>query len=132
MKKRHVLAVALLIGIGTALGTFAVTRTSELGVHSRAASKKVTDTAVSAQTRRLNALEASLQKALATKPPALPRIPKIRPAPQTSRVIYSAAPAPTTRVFVRSTAPAPARAAAPSASHREQDHHPGSGGENDD
>ena len=131
MRKRHVVAVALLIGIGAALGTFAVTRTSELGVSSRASSKKVADATVTVQTRRLNALEASLRKALALRPPALPRIPKLRPAPQSSPVVYSAAPAPTTRVASRSAAPVPNSPA----SHGEQDHesrHSGSGGEHDD
>jgi len=136
MNKRHVVAVALLIGIGAALGMYAVTRTSELGVSSRTSSKKATDATVTVQTHRLDALEASLRKALARKPPALPRIPKLRPAPQPSRVVYSAAPAPITRVVVRSSAPVrSARAAAPPASHGEQDHesdHSSSGGEHGD
>jgi hypothetical protein len=130
MKRSHLAVVALLIGVGVALGTFAVTRTSQLGASSRASSKKTVDVTVSAQSRRLNALEASLRKALATKPPALPPIPKLEPAPQaTTRVTYSAAPAPATRIVVRSAA---ASFAAPSASHGEQNRHSGSGGEQDD
>jgi len=120
MKKRHVAVVALLIGIGAALGTFAVTRTSELGVSSRATSKKAVDATVTVQAHRLDALETSLRKALAQKPPALPRVPKLHPAPQpTTRVVYSAAPAPTTRVVVRAAAP---RTAAPSVSRAAQHH----------
>ena len=134
MRKRHVIAAAVLIGIGAALGTYAVTRTSELGVSSRATSKKATDATVTVQTHRLDALETSLRKALASKPPALPRIPKLQPAPQSSRVVYSAAAAPTTRVVARSAAPASStRAAAPPASQVEREHQPsGSGGEHDD
>ncbi len=130
MKKRHIVVVALLIGIGTALGAFAVTRTSHLGVSSRTSSKKVVDSTVTAQTRRLNALEASLHKALATKPPALPPVPKLKSAPQAAtQVIYSAAPAPATRVVVRAPAP---RTAAPPASrggqhHESDDSHSSSG-----
>ena len=136
MRKRHVVAVAVLIGIGAALGTYAVTRTSELGVSSRVSAKKAADATVTVRTRRLDALEASLRKALALKPPALPRVPKLRPAPQPTRVVYSAAPAPTTRVVVRSAAPVRStRAAASPASHGEQDHghqQSGSGGESND
>ncbi|MGD0274263.1 MAG: hypothetical protein ABSB96_11105 [Gaiellaceae bacterium] len=137
MSKRHVVAAAVLIGIGAALGTYAVTRTSELGASSRVSSKKAADATVTVRTRKLDALETSLRKALASKPPALPKVPKLRPAPQpTTRVVYSAAPAPTSRVVVRSAEPVRStRAAASSASHGEQDHQyqpSGSRGEHDD
>jgi hypothetical protein len=132
MSKRHVVAAALLIGIGAALGTYAVTRTSDLGVSARASSKKANDATVTVQTRRLNALEASLRKALAQKPPALPRIPKLQPAPQSSRVVYSAAPAPASRSAVRSAAPATStRTTAAPARGDEQDHEQESGSEDE-
>jgi hypothetical protein len=136
MRKRHVVAVAVLIGISAALATYAVTRTSELGVSSRASSKKAADATVTVQTRKLDTLEASLRKALALKPPALPRVPKLRPAPQPPRVVYSAAPAPTTRVVVRSAAPVRSTpVAATRVIHAEQDQghqQSGSGGESND
>jgi len=135
MTKGHVVAAALLIGIGAALGTYALTRTSALGVSARVSSKKAADATVTVQTRRLDAIEKSLRKALARKPPVLPKIPKLRPAPQ-PRVVYAAAPAPINRVVVRSAAPVRStRAAAAPASHREQDHeseHSDSGGEHGD
>ena len=140
MRKTHVVAVAALIGIGAALGAYAVTRTSELGVSARVSSKKTADATVIVQTRRLQALEVALKKALARKPPALPKVPKLRPAPQTSQVVYAAAPAPTARVIVRSATPvrSTSTAAAP-ASRGEQDHesshssdHSDSGGDHGD
>jgi hypothetical protein len=128
MRRGHVVAAALLIGVGAAFGTYAATRTSELGAGSRAASKKAVDATVAAQTRRLDALETSLRKALAGRPPTLPKIPKLLPAPRTStRVIYSAAPTGT-------VAPVSgARSTVPPASHGEQKHRlSSSGGEYDD
>jgi hypothetical protein len=111
MRKSHVLVLAVLIAVGSALGTFALTRTTELGVKAREASTKNVDAAAAARTRQLNALEISLRKALAKKPPKLPALPKLKkPQPlQVATRVYTPAP-------LASVAPAPApvtRVAAP-------------------
>jgi|SRR5450759_2283713 hypothetical protein len=139
MRKSHVVVVAVLIAIGTALGTYAVTRTTELGARAQTASSKTADAAVASRARRLKALEASLQKALARKPPALPPLPKLKAQPkQSARVTYSAAPAPTARVVRTAPVVRVTRAASPTPPARrgEQDHEhapqASSGGEHDD
>lgn len=139
MKKSHVAVIAVLVAIGTGLGTYALTRTTELGVQARTASKKATDTAVAARARRLSALEASLQTALARKPPALPRLPKLKPKPQQpAQVTYSAASAPTVHVVRTAPVVRATRVArpAPRVHQGESDHEhasqASSGGEQDD
>jgi len=93
MKKSHVLVLAVLIAVGATLGTYALTRTTELGVQARTASKESTDAAIAARTRQLNALEQSLSKVLAKKPPRLPSLPKLKaPAPRPAPRVYASAP----------------------------------------
>ena len=141
MRKSHVLVLATLIAVATSLGTYALTRTTELGVQARTASKGSVDAAVAARTRQLNALEISLRKALAKKPPRLPALPpKVKAQPvQSAPRAYASAPVATptrpratvTRVaarapVVRRVKPAPAQVTTHS------DEHAPSGGEQDD
>jgi hypothetical protein len=86
--------LAVLIAVGSMLGTYALTRTTELGVQAREASNKDVDAVVATRTRQLNALEISLRKALAKKPPPLPALPKkVKALPvQSSPRIYTPAP----------------------------------------
>lgn len=134
MRKSHVFVLAVLIAVGSALGTYALTRTTELGVQARTASSKNTDAIVAARARQLNAVQASLRKALAKKPPPLPPLPKIKASPpQTAPRVYVSTPAPITRV----AAPAPVvRRAAPVKQARQapthEREHESSGGEHDD
>jgi hypothetical protein len=139
MKKSHVFVLAVLIAVGATLGTYALTRTTELGVQARTASSKSVDAAVAARARQLNALEISLRKALAKKPPALPTLPKLKapqpsqPAPRvyTRAPVTAAAPAPATVTRVATPAPA-ASHATQVPTHRSDDEHAPSGGEHDD
>ena len=137
MRKSHVLVLAVLIAVGSALGTFALTRTTELGVKAREASTKDVDAVVTARTRQLNALEISLHKALAKKPPKLPALPKIKkaqPAPPAARVYAPVASvAPPRATVTRVAAPAPAASRTSRAPAHESDHEQASsGGEHDD
>jgi hypothetical protein len=90
MKRTSALLVSLAIGVAAIFGVFAVSRTLSLGSHARGA----TDAQVAAKTRQLARYEASLRKALAQKPPALPASasrPATAPAPQPAqavRVVY--------------------------------------------
>lgn len=71
MKPIHALAIAVALAVAAVLGVSAATRTSHLGTSARQAST----TAIAARARKLDAFEASLQKALENKPPALPKVP---------------------------------------------------------
>jgi len=95
MNKLHITIVAGLLAAAAVLGTFAAGRTVSLG----AAHKKASNGNVLTRSKQLNRFEASLQKALAKKPPALPAVPKASAARQPGaasaqpRVIYQRPPA---------------------------------------
>jgi hypothetical protein len=95
MHKLHITLVAGLLAAAAVLGTFAATHTVSLG----AAQKRTSETSVLARAKQLNHFEASLHRALARKPPALPAVPKTPVAQQLPagapqpRVIYRRPPA---------------------------------------
>ena len=72
MKKTHLVAVALLLGLAAMLGVLAASRTVGVGASSRA---QVTTSSVTARVRRLNKVELALRRALRDRPPALPPVP---------------------------------------------------------
>jgi len=78
MKRIHTLAIALVLGAAAAAGLLAATRTVDLGAAQ--ASPRLSDSAVAARTAKLDRLERSLQKALARRPPKLPRVPQVSPS----------------------------------------------------
>jgi hypothetical protein len=95
MSKLHITIVAGLLAGSAVLGTFAAVHTVSLG----AAHTKASNANVLTRSKQLTRFEASLRKALAKKPPALPAIPKASAAPQSGpasarpRVIYQRPPA---------------------------------------
>jgi hypothetical protein len=87
MTRTSALLVSLAIGVAAIFGVFAVSRTLSLGSHAQSA----TAAQVAAKTRQLARYEASLRKALAQKPPALPPAATgatAVPAAQPIRVVY--------------------------------------------
>lgn len=141
MKKSHVFVLAVLIAVGATFGSYALTRTTELGVQVRTASNKDVDAVVTTRTRQLNTLEISLRKALAKKPPPLPRLPKkVKALPvQSSPRVYTPAPV-TSHIPARATV---SRVAATKTSasrtstrqapaHESDNEQAASGGEHDD
>lgn len=84
MKKTNVALIAGLLALAAVLGTVAATRTVSLG----AAGKRATNATVQARTRQLDAYAASLRRALAHKPPALPAAPKTNGQAPVQRVVY--------------------------------------------
>jgi hypothetical protein len=76
MNKAQVTLFALLIAGAAVLGAVALTRTTHLG----RAARQTNDAAVAARTRQLEAYAVKLQKELKARPPALPPVPKPRPA----------------------------------------------------
>jgi hypothetical protein len=99
MSRLKVTFVAGLLAGAAVLGAIAVTQTVSLG----AASTRTSDTKLLARAKQLDRFEASLRKALAKTPPALPAIPKTAAAAQHAgrapatgaqpRVIYRRPPA---------------------------------------
>lgn len=71
MHKLHITLVAALLAGAAVLGTFAATHTVSLG----AAHRQKSDASVRARAKQLHRFEASLHRALAKKPPALPKVP---------------------------------------------------------
>jgi hypothetical protein len=69
--RSHALAVSLLLGVATATGAYAVVQTGNIG-HASTKPEVATDAAIAARSRKLDAWQASLRKALAQRPPALP------------------------------------------------------------
>jgi hypothetical protein len=73
MKRIHTLFIALMLGAAAAAGLLAATRTVDIG---QAASPKPASTqALAARAAKLDRMQHSLQKALAKRPPKLPKAP---------------------------------------------------------
>jgi hypothetical protein len=85
MKKIHVIAVALLLGVAAVFGVIAAGRTANVGIASRS---HATDAAVTARANRLHQVELALRKALRDRPPALPPLPSATTHSSASRVVY--------------------------------------------
>lgn len=76
MSKTNVTVIAGLLAVAAVLGTVAAGRTVRLG----ASSHHAADAALAAQVKQLDAYASSLRRALAARPPALPKMPKARAA----------------------------------------------------
>jgi hypothetical protein len=96
MKKTNVALIAGLLALAAVLGTVAATRTVSLG----AAGRQATNATVHARAQQLDAYAASLRRALARKPPALPAVPKTNGGAPVQRVVYRRPP---TVVIVKHT-----------------------------
>lgn|SRR5512132_102214 len=72
MKKTHALLIALLLAIAAGVGLAAVTKTVELQTGTSAT--RPSPSAVAARSRRLDQVEAALQRARRDKPPPLPTL----------------------------------------------------------
>lgn len=78
MKRIHTLLIALALGVAAAAGLLAATRTVDLG--SAQGPAQLSNGAIRARTAKLDRLERSLQKALARRPPKLPKVPQVSPS----------------------------------------------------
>jgi hypothetical protein len=83
MSKLNVAAISALLALAAVLGTVAATHTVSLG----AAKRNASAAAVASQAHRLDQFEASLRRAFAKRPPALPALTKPATGPQ-PRVVY--------------------------------------------
>jgi hypothetical protein len=78
MKRVHTLFIALVLGGAAAAGLLAATRTVDLG--QAASPNPASAQAIAARAAKLDRLELSLEKALAKRPPKLPKVPRVRHA----------------------------------------------------
>jgi hypothetical protein len=116
MRRIDALVLALLIGIAAVLGTFAATRSVQLGVQSRASTTQNIDAVVTARTRKLHADEAALRRALAKKPPALPPLASTTTSRQTGTIRTQ-----TAAVTLRTVSPSTTRATGKHESEQESE-----------
>ncbi len=96
MKKRHVLAISLLLGVAVAAGSLAAVRMAVVA-DSTAAVETVSDATIRAREAKLDTWERSLRDALDAKPPRLPPIPDVPKAaggssPGEAQVVFVDAP----------------------------------------
>ena len=84
MRKLNVILIAALLALAAVLGTLAASRTVSLG----ASAKATRASTLEARAKKLYAFEASLDRALARRPPALPVVPKPAAATPAPRVVY--------------------------------------------
>lgn len=87
MNRTRALIISLAVAIAAIAGVFAVASTVTLGADARSTS----DAQVARRTAQLDRYEASLRRALAQQPPALPAVP--RTTSQQSSTLQSATPA---------------------------------------
>ena len=97
MKRKHAIAISLLLAVAVLAGGVAATRTTGFGSSAKATA--VSDQTVAAKKAALDKYEASLKEALAKKPPKLPplakpKVSKAGPSPAAPQVIYVSAPQP--------------------------------------
>jgi hypothetical protein len=97
MKRIHAVAIAAVLAMAAVLGVSAATKTSTLGASARQASAA----SIATRAHKLDSFEAALQKALRSKPPALPKVSAVRAAPAGSLPVSASAP----RVIYRRPSP---------------------------
>ena len=90
MRRPHAFLIALLLGLTVVAAGYAVLRTTSLGMSAKQTAA-IPDEQIAARKAKLDKVEAALARALAKKPPALPKLPKRRSAP-VARVVSAPAP----------------------------------------
>jgi hypothetical protein len=141
ISRAHGLIISLLLGVASAAAAYAVIGTAHLG-DAETKPDVVSRREIARRSHKLDAWEASLRKALAARPPALPalnRYPAVTfvaapggaslpaPAPVPTRTTRSAEPAaapaakPTTKHVIGATAKAPSKHAASDRTPDEED-----------
>ena len=78
MRSTHRIIVAVALAVSAAAGTAAATRTVDLGADSKEATP-ISASALAAQKAKLAVADRSIDRALAARPPALPKIPRFDP-----------------------------------------------------
>jgi hypothetical protein len=110
--RTHGIALAALLGAASVAGAYATITTAKLG-DSETKPEVVASAEIAKRRARLDEWEASLRKALATKPPALPAIPRYARAGLVSTPSYAGLPALTPARTTTTAAAAPTRVSRP-------------------
>lgn len=97
MNRKHAFVLAIALGVAAVLGALAAVNTARLGQPQASASTVASQAAaLRTRTRLLDRQEAALRRALARRPPKLPKVPKFAPisvsAPSTAQVASAPAP----------------------------------------
>ena len=87
MRPRHAAVISLLLAFSVAAGAFAAQRTMATASHASAKSSKLSPV-LAGRAHALDRMETSLRRALAQRPPALPKMPRFKKLP-----VATAAPA---------------------------------------
>lgn len=98
MARKHAFVIALALGLAAAVGALAAMNTARLGQpQAKAADGAAQTAALLKRTRLLDRQEVALRRALAKRPPKLPKVPRFAPVktppPAPVTVAASAAPA---------------------------------------
>lgn len=101
MKPTHALAIAVALAVVAVFGVTAATKTLRLG----ASAGQASTSAIAGREHKLDAFEAALQKALKSRPPALPRVPVAHAVTSAPAAAASFVRASTRRVIYRRPAP---------------------------
>lgn len=81
MARKHALLIAIFLGLAAAFGAFAAINTARLGgPQAKAVSTQSQSAQLERRSRLLNIQAASLRRALAKRPPKLPKVPAGTPA----------------------------------------------------
>jgi hypothetical protein len=102
MARKHAVFVSVFLGAAIAAGAFAALRTAHLGQASATtATSKSSLAQLLKRERLLDRQQVALERALAKRPPRLPKLPRFKPQPPAPAAAPAAAPA------VRYVRPAP-------------------------
>jgi hypothetical protein len=93
MARKHALIVSLTLGLALAAGTIAAVRTTQ-AAHPAATVGRVSSSSLELRSKALDRVQASLQRALARRPPKVPRVPSLSPATAAPPQIQYVRPAP--------------------------------------
>jgi hypothetical protein len=114
MARTHAVILSLFLGMAAGAGALAAVQTAHLGQSSSAAASasKTQTGALRARTKLLDRQQAELRRALAKRPPRLPKVPKFAPvaapaAPQVPAPVSIPASATASAPRVRYVRPAP-------------------------
>lgn len=122
----HRTAIAVLIGLAAVAGLVGLTRTLDLGA-ATPATEQATPQTIAKRSHALDKVAASLRRARASRPPALPPVPSYPDVPVSSPAPSQAAPRAVT--YVR---PPPHVVTVPRTGGDDDEHHEGGSEEQDD
>ncbi|HSC51276.1 MAG TPA: hypothetical protein VLD16_13520 [Gaiellaceae bacterium] len=134
MARKHAFVLAIALGVAATVGAIAAVNTARLGQpQAKASTVAAQNVALRKRTTLLDRQEAALRRALAKRPPKLPRVPKFAPVPTAApHAVQVSGAAPTGAPSVQYVRPAPiviVKHRAHGDDGHEQEHEGGGGGD---